>query len=99
MGLIADPNRTHLQSHNLTCELSITLKFGPNVSLTYYYCLMRYEGDSLKTCRDMIHQSWEFGKAIRPLFAEPVTYLVVRSTPKKPFMLAGFRRLGEAIKI
>ena len=22
----------------------------------------------------MIHQSWEFGKAIRPLFAEPVTY-------------------------
>ena len=22
----------------------------------------------------MIHQSWEFGKATRPLFAEPVTY-------------------------
>jgi len=24
----------------------------------------------------MIHQSWEIGKAIRPLFAEPVTYLL-----------------------
>jgi len=23
----------------------------------------------------MIHQSWEFGEAIRPLFAEPVTYI------------------------
>ena len=23
----------------------------------------------------MIHQSWEFGKAIRLLFAEPVTYM------------------------
>ena len=34
---------------------------------------MKYKGDSLKTCGDMISQSWEFGKAIRPLFAEPVT--------------------------
>ena len=30
-GLIADPNQTHLESHNLTCEFSTTLKLGPNI--------------------------------------------------------------------
>ena len=37
-GLIADPNCTYLKFNNLTCEFSTTLKFGPNISLTYHYC-------------------------------------------------------------
>ena len=76
-SLIADPNSTYLESYNLTCELGTTLKLGPNIFLTYHYCVVKYEGDSLKTWRDINHQSWEFGKAIRPLFVEPVTYYVL----------------------
>ena len=38
--LIADPNHTHLESHNLTCEFSTTLKLGPNIPLTFHYCLV-----------------------------------------------------------
>jgi len=30
-GLIADPHCTYLESHNLICEFSATLKFGPNI--------------------------------------------------------------------
>ena len=33
-GPIADPNCTHLKSLNLTCEISTTLKLGPNIPLT-----------------------------------------------------------------
>ena len=32
-GLIADPNHTYLESHNLTCEFSTTLKLGPNIPI------------------------------------------------------------------
>ena len=32
-GLIADPNSTHLESHNLTCEFGTTLKLDPNIPL------------------------------------------------------------------
>ena len=74
-GLIADSNSTYLESHSLTCEFSTTLKFGPNISQTYLYYLVQYEGDSLETWGDMIHRSWEFGKAIRPPFTEPVTIM------------------------
>ena len=38
--LIADPNSTHLESHNLTCEFGTTLKLGPNIPLAYYYCVV-----------------------------------------------------------
>ena len=48
-GLIADPNSTYLESHNLTCELCTTLKLGSITFLTYHYCVVKYEGDSLKT--------------------------------------------------
>ena len=33
-GLIADPNCTHLEFLNSTCEFSTTLKLGPNIPLT-----------------------------------------------------------------
>ena len=39
-GLIADPSCTYLESHNLTSEFSTILKFGPDVPLTYHYCLV-----------------------------------------------------------
>ena len=39
-GLIADPNSTYLETHDLTCEFGTTLKLGPNVSLTYHYYLV-----------------------------------------------------------
>ena len=35
--------------------------------------LFAERGESLNFRGDMSHQSWEFGKAIRPLFAELVT--------------------------
>ena len=38
--LVADPNSTHLETRNLTCEFITTLKLGPNIPLTYHYCLM-----------------------------------------------------------
>jgi len=33
-GLIADPNSTYLETHNLTCEFVTTLKLGRNIPLT-----------------------------------------------------------------
>ena len=38
----------YLETRNLTCEFSTTLKLGPNVHLTYHYCLVYYKGDGLK---------------------------------------------------
>ena len=38
--LIADPNSTYLDTRNLIGEFSTTLKFGPNIPLTYHYCLV-----------------------------------------------------------
>ena len=32
-GLIADPNSTYLETHNLTFKFGTTLKVGPNVLL------------------------------------------------------------------
>ena len=48
-GLTADPNRTYLESHNLTCEYSTILKFGPNMPLVYHYCLVQFEDDNFKS--------------------------------------------------
>jgi len=39
-GLIADPNSTCLECHNLTCDFATTLKLGPNNTLTYHYCVV-----------------------------------------------------------
>ena len=36
-GLIADPNRTHLEFLNLTCEFSTTLKLSPNTRTCLQY--------------------------------------------------------------
>ena len=36
---------------------------------------MQYEGAVLKAGEDMICQSLKFGKAIRPVFADPVTFI------------------------
>ena len=43
-------------------------------NLSKYLALIVH--DVLKPLRDVIHQSWKIGKAIRPIFAEPVTFIV-----------------------
>ena len=39
-GIIADPNSTYLECHNLTCEFATTLKLGPNIPLASHYCVV-----------------------------------------------------------
>jgi len=42
---------------------------------------VKFEGDRSNPLEVMISQTQEFGKAIRPLFADPVTYIVGASLP------------------
>jgi len=75
--IICDPvcekglsNCMYLTICNLTCEYVITLIF----SLLILYGWMQYEVDWLKARWVMMNQTLQFRKAIRPLFADRVTF-------------------------
>ena len=75
----------YFETHNLTCEYngSILSHYPLNIPLL---CGVIWS-DRLKTVGDMICQKWEFGKAIRFLFADPVMKkAVIQNSTTNPFL-------------
>ena len=73
----------YLATHNLTCEYGVTLKFGHLIPLTYIvyttiaWCNMKVISQTY-VHRVISKQTQESGKAIRPLFADPVTKYLLK---------------------
>jgi len=62
----------YLATHNFHCNKATILKFSHYILLTYYYALVKIEDDMSNPSEVMINQTQEFGKAIRPLYADLV---------------------------
>ena len=63
-----------LTIHCVTYKHGTNLKFGHLTLLTWFYFWEKLQFNRLNTEWVVTNQSWNLRKAIRPLFADPVTY-------------------------
>ena len=70
-------NWTHLTVRCVTCEYGTNLKFGHFTLLTWFYSWEQFYMNRVNTLWAVINWSWKLRKAIRPLFADPVTIIVI----------------------
>ena len=66
-------NCMHLTVHCETCEYDTSLKFGYPTLLTLFYSWEQFHINRMNTLWAVTNWSWKLRKAIRPLFADPVT--------------------------
>ena len=67
-------NCMHLTIHCEACEYGTNLKFGHLTLLTWFYSWEQFYINGLNTPWIATNWSWKLRKAIRPLFADPVTF-------------------------
>ena len=72
-GVYSLSNCMYLTVHCVAHEYGNNLKFGHLTLLTWFYCREKFCINRLNTLRVIFNWSWKLRKAIRPLFADPVT--------------------------
>jgi len=77
-GVYTLSNWMHLTIHCVTCEHGANLKFGYLTLLTWFCSWEQFSNNRLNTLRVETNWSWNFRKAMRPLFTDSVTIVVFK---------------------